>query len=100
MGNKKFVIFVFGFKNCLTTCRGISGTRIGLIHFQTLLLRQQGIGIALITVELEVGFSGRFADDKYYHSLLIICDPAFRQFYLLLLLVLLTADYSEGIRQI
>ena len=82
------VIAVFRFKDGLGAGCSVGGARSRLIHLQFLLFRQQWIGVTLVTVELEIGFSCRLTDDEHHHSLLIICNLTVGQFDFLCLLVL------------
>ena len=94
------VVAVLGLQYGLGAGSGVSRARGGLIHLQVFTLRQQRIGVALIAVELEVGFSGRFADHEHYHRLLLVSYPAVSELYLLCLFVVAETGHTTDVHHI
>ena len=94
------VVAIDRFQDGFAARRSIGGTGVSLIDLQLLLLRQQGVGVALIAIELEVGFSGRLANDKHYYRLLLVRNLAVSQFYLLGLLVHVKTGHTNAVGNI
>ena len=94
------VVAILGFQNSLGTSSSIGSTRIGLEHLQIFLVRQQRIGVALVSVELEIGLACRFADDEHHNRFLMVGNLAVGQFYFLSLFIMLTAYHATDIYHI